>query len=75
MPVERARVLFDAPVREAAPELAGLDHLEYDFMNGIQLFLDRVPSQAVRGHVAYLASPQQVPLKTSLPTAKSTAER
>lgn len=57
MPVERARVLFDAPVRAAAPELAGLDALEYDYMNGIQLFLDRIPTQAVRGHVAFLASP------------------
>src|SRR3546814_12145258 len=57
MPVEKARVLFDAPVRAAAPELAGLDALEYDYMNGIQLFLDRIPTQAVHGHVAYLSSP------------------
>ena len=57
MPVERARVLFDTAVRAAAPELAALDQLEYDFMNGIQFFLDRVPTGAVHGHVAYLASP------------------
>jgi uncharacterized protein with NAD-binding domain and iron-sulfur cluster len=57
MPVERARVLFDPAVREAAPELAGLDQLEYDFMNGIQFFLDRVPTKAVHGHVAYMSSP------------------
>ncbi len=57
MPVERARVLFDPAVRAAAPELAALDLLEYDFMNGIQFFLDRVPTQAVHGHVAFLNSP------------------
>jgi uncharacterized protein with NAD-binding domain and iron-sulfur cluster len=57
MPVERARTLFDAGVRAAAPELAGLDALEYDYMNGVQFFLNRRPSQAVRGHVAFLASP------------------
>src|SRR5207302_8169595 len=53
MPVEKARVLFDAPVRAAAPELARLDRLEYDFMNGIQFFLRRLPAHPVKGHVAY----------------------
>lgn len=57
MPVERARLLFDPAVRAAAPELAALDQLEYDFMNGIQFFLNRVPTQAVHGHVAFLNSP------------------
>ena len=57
MPVERARVLFDPAVRAAAPELAALDQLEYDFMNGIQFFLNQMPREAVHGHVAYLASP------------------
>lgn len=57
MPVERARRLFDADVRTAAPELARLDALEYDFMNGIQFFLQRMPPHPVRGHVAFLASP------------------
>ena len=57
MPVEKARVLFDAPVRAAAPELARLDRLEYDYMNGIQFFLNRPPAVPVRGHVAYLESP------------------
>jgi uncharacterized protein with NAD-binding domain and iron-sulfur cluster len=57
MPVERARVLFDGPVRAAAPELAGLDALEYDYMNGIQFFLNRVPPNPVHGHVAFLSSP------------------
>jgi uncharacterized protein with NAD-binding domain and iron-sulfur cluster len=56
MPVEKARVLFDAPVRAAAPELARLDRLTYDYMNGIQFFLNRPPSQQVKGHVAYLES-------------------
>lgn len=57
MPVERARQLFDGPVRAAAPELARLDALEYDYMNGIQFFLNRIPPNAVHGHVAYLSSP------------------
>lgn len=57
MPVERARVLFDAAVRGAAPELNGLDHLEYDYMNGIQFFLNRAPRTPIRGHAAYLVSP------------------
>jgi uncharacterized protein with NAD-binding domain and iron-sulfur cluster len=57
MPVERARVLFDPAVRAAAPELAALDQLEYDFMNGIQFFLNKKPTQGVRGHVAFLSSP------------------
>jgi uncharacterized protein with NAD-binding domain and iron-sulfur cluster len=57
MPLERARVLFDAPVREAAPELAGLDRLEYDYMNGIQFFLNRPQPNGVKGHVAFLESP------------------
>src|SRR3954453_22949822 len=56
MPVERARVLFDAAVRAAAPELAGLDALEYDYMNGIQFFLRRPPPHPVEGHVAFLES-------------------
>jgi uncharacterized protein with NAD-binding domain and iron-sulfur cluster len=57
MPVEKARVLFDRRVRAAAPELAGLDQLEYDYMNGIQFFLSRLPAHPVKGHVAYLESP------------------
>jgi uncharacterized protein with NAD-binding domain and iron-sulfur cluster len=57
MPVERARVLFDAPVRAAAPELVRLDRLTYDYMNGIQFFLNRPPAQQVKGHAAFLESP------------------
>ena len=57
MPLERARVLFDGPVRQAAPELAGLDKLEYDYMNGIQFFLSRPQPHGVKGHVAFLESP------------------
>jgi hypothetical protein len=44
-------------VRAAAPELARLDALEYDYMNGIQFFLNRMPPHPVEGHVAYLSSP------------------
>jgi uncharacterized protein with NAD-binding domain and iron-sulfur cluster len=57
MPVEKARVLFDEPVRAAAPELALLDKLTVDYMNGIQFFLGRAPSERIRGHVAFLGSP------------------
>jgi hypothetical protein len=57
MPVEKARALFDHHARAAAPELARLDKLEYDYMNGIQFFLNRFPAHPVRGHVAYLESP------------------
>jgi hypothetical protein len=57
MPVEKARVLFDAPVRAAAPELARLDKLTYDYMNGIQFFLNRPPARQIKGHAAFLESP------------------
>jgi uncharacterized protein with NAD-binding domain and iron-sulfur cluster len=57
MPVERARVLFDRWVRAAAPELAKLDALQYDYMNGIQFFLNEKLDRPVQGHVAYLDSP------------------
>jgi len=57
MPVERARVLFDGPVRAAAPELARLDKLTYDYMNGIQFFLNRPPDRQIKGHAAFLESP------------------
>ena len=56
MPVEKARILFDEPVRGADPSLARLDALEYDYMNGIQFFLGRMPAHPVKGHVAYLES-------------------
>jgi uncharacterized protein with NAD-binding domain and iron-sulfur cluster len=57
MPVEKARLLFDKPVRAAAPELELLDKLTVDYMNGIQFFLNRLPSEQIHGHVAFLGSP------------------
>jgi uncharacterized protein with NAD-binding domain and iron-sulfur cluster len=57
MPVEKARLLFDEPIRMAAPELALLDKLTVDYMNGIQFFLNRLPSERIHGHVAFLGSP------------------
>ncbi len=57
MPVEKARILFDDAVRGADPSLARLDALEYDYMNGVQFFLERMPAHPVKGHVAYLESP------------------
>jgi uncharacterized protein with NAD-binding domain and iron-sulfur cluster len=56
MPVEKARLLFDDAVRAVDPALARLDALEYDYMNGIQFFLNRMPPHPVKGHVAYLES-------------------
>jgi hypothetical protein len=57
MPVEKARLLFDDAVRAADPTLARLDALEYDYMNGIQFYLNRMPAHPVKGHIAYLESP------------------
>jgi uncharacterized protein with NAD-binding domain and iron-sulfur cluster len=50
-------VLFDTAVRAAAPELALLDKLHVDYMNGIQFFLNKPPSVRVHGHVAFLGTP------------------
>src|SRR3546814_16308006 len=57
MPVEQARVLFDAPVRPAAPELAGLDPLQHPTTTGIPLFLDRIPHPPVPGPAHHLPPP------------------
>jgi hypothetical protein len=54
---EHSVVVDAAAVRAAAPELARLDRLEYDYMNGIQYFLNKMPAHPVEGHVAYLDSP------------------
>jgi uncharacterized protein with NAD-binding domain and iron-sulfur cluster len=56
VPAEVARTLATAPVRAAAPELAGLDHLIVEWMTGIQYFLGR-PFPIVNGHVTYVDSP------------------
>ena len=42
--------------RRRARARRDLDALEYDYMNGIQFFLNRMPAEPVEGHVAYLAA-------------------
>ncbi len=56
LPVEGMLPLLTEELLEAAPSLAGLEHLETRWMNGIQYYLDKdVP--LVRGHGIFLDSP------------------
>jgi uncharacterized protein with NAD-binding domain and iron-sulfur cluster len=56
LPVEAMQPLLNDDLLEAAPSLAGIEHLETRWMNGIQYFLDHdVP--LVRGHGIFLDSP------------------
>jgi uncharacterized protein with NAD-binding domain and iron-sulfur cluster len=57
MPVEQMVKLLDHRLLAADPGLARLRHLETDWMNGIQYFLNRPPSLQVKGHVAFLETP------------------
>lgn len=57
MPVEQMVPLLSPPVLAADPTLARLRKLQTDWMNGIQFFLNRPPSLAVKGHVAFLDTP------------------
>ena len=57
MPVEQMVKLLDRRLVAADPGLARLRHLETDWMNGIQYFLNRPPSLQVKGHVAFLETP------------------
>ncbi|AHG03119.1 phytoene dehydrogenase [Halobacterium sp. DL1] len=56
LPVEVMRRLVTPDLRRAAPSLAGVDHVETAWMNGVQFYLDRdVP--IVGGHAVYVDSP------------------
>ncbi len=56
LPVEVARTLLVGDVRTAAPELAALDALQVEWMNGIQYYLTE-PTPIVEGHVNFVDSP------------------
>lgn len=57
MPVEQVVRLLNAQVLAADPQLALLSKLRTDWMNGIQFFLNAMPSMPVHGHVAFLDTP------------------
>lgn len=56
IPAERARGLWNADIRRADPQLAKMDGLRTEWMNGIQFYLDR-PVPIIKGFVDYLDSP------------------
>ncbi|MFC6014565.1 hydroxysqualene dehydroxylase [Nocardia lasii] len=56
LPVEQARKLWSPQVLAVAPELAAMDRLLVDWMNGIQIYF-RTPLHISRGHTAYVDSP------------------
>lgn len=57
MPVERIVPLLSSQVLAADPQLSRLSRLKTDWMNGIQFFLNRMPTLPVHGHVAFLDTP------------------
>jgi len=56
LPIEVITPLLTADLKNAAPSLAGLDHLNTRWMNGIQFYLAK-DEPIVHGHVIYLDSP------------------
>ena len=56
VPVEVMAGLIDEDLRAAAPSLAGVEHLQTSWMNGIQFYL-REDVALVRGHEMYADSP------------------
>ncbi|WP_378736237.1 FAD-dependent oxidoreductase [Nocardia brasiliensis] len=56
MPAEQARALWSSDVLAVRPELAGMDQLVTDWMNGIQFYLRR-PADISKGHTAYIDAP------------------
>ncbi len=53
---EQARKLWSPDVLAVRPELAAMDQLYVDWMNGIQFYL-RTPADISRGHTAYIDAP------------------
>ncbi|MEU7633495.1 FAD-dependent oxidoreductase [Nocardia sp. NPDC049220] len=53
---EQARALWSPQVLAVRPELAAMDQLFTDWMNGIQFYLRR-PTDISRGHTAYIDAP------------------
>ncbi|NED69582.1 FAD-dependent oxidoreductase, partial [Streptomyces sp. SID10244] len=56
MPLDRLRTLLTPALLTADPSLAGVGHLEDDWMVGIQYFLSR-RSDLPPGHIAALGTP------------------
>ncbi|WP_181721092.1 hydroxysqualene dehydroxylase [Nocardia gipuzkoensis] len=56
LPAERARTLWSPQVLAVQPELAAMDNLFTDWMNGIQFYLRR-PAEISPGHTAYIDAP------------------
>ncbi|QBS42483.1 FAD-dependent oxidoreductase [Nocardia sp. CS682] len=56
VPAEQARALWSPDVLAVRPELAAMDRLFSDWMNGIQFYL-RTPADISRGHTAYIDAP------------------
>ncbi|HXT99364.1 MAG TPA: FAD-dependent oxidoreductase [Polyangia bacterium] len=59
LPVERMRPLMTDAMKEADPQLAGLDHLATEWMTGAQFFLNR-SLPVVPGHIVLVDSPWAV---------------
>ena len=71
MPVEQARTFFTPTMRTVDPALARLDHLQTDWMVGIQYFL-RERIDIVKGHITFIDSPWAL---TALTQAQFWSER
>ncbi|WP_433197750.1 hydroxysqualene dehydroxylase [Nocardia sp. CA-107356] len=56
LPAEKARALWSPDLLEVRPELAAMDRLFVDWMNGIQFYLRR-PMDISHGHTAYIDAP------------------
>ncbi|PXX63237.1 uncharacterized protein with NAD-binding domain and iron-sulfur cluster [Nocardia tenerifensis] len=56
LPAEQARALWSPDVLTVRPELAAMNGLVTDWMNGIQFYLRR-PADISRGHTAYIDAP------------------
>ncbi|MEU1309084.1 FAD-dependent oxidoreductase [Streptomyces cinnamoneus] len=56
LPTERARLLWNEPVRRADPRLAAMDLLQTNWCQGVQFFLRR-PTPLARGHILHPDAP------------------
>ncbi|MEU7767600.1 FAD-dependent oxidoreductase [Nocardia sp. NPDC049190] len=56
LPAEQARALWSPQILAVRPELAAMEQLFTDWMNGIQFYLRR-PTDISRGHTAYIDAP------------------
>ena len=56
LPAEQARALWSPDVLAVRPELAAMDRLFVDWMNGMQFYLRR-PMDISHGHTAYIDAP------------------